>query len=273
MSSHEPVHVSRMEVMPTSGKGTLGTWWFHFQRGGRTQSRPKPTHELELGYEQTIRSRGVCAPALKPRGEWEGSRTKCQGFKPDLGNSAVRHYRGAFENVARVEMRTQLAIERAGLVTLHLQPARRSSIPTRTRAPGVSTDLVITSMAAGATAHRVAASTKQGISQQRSTRLSAIRKQVATGSPIGLGCYLCRGGQSMAFPNDDPTVQPGDRSIQLIDWLVGRLEECLGEVLPLQTDDLLKDYAKDARNSMASAIEQLSLARARKEQQLGGRTS
>src|SRR6202011_5493056 len=119
-----------IKVMPRSGKETLGTWWFHFQRGGRTQSRPKPTHELELGYEQTIRSRGVCAPALKPRGEWEGSRTKCQGFKPDLGNSAVRHYRGAFENVARVEMRTQLAIERAGLVTLHLQPARRSSIPT-----------------------------------------------------------------------------------------------------------------------------------------------
>jgi hypothetical protein len=29
-----------------------------------------------------------------------------------------------------VEMRTQLAIERAGLVTLPLQPARRSSIPT-----------------------------------------------------------------------------------------------------------------------------------------------
>jgi hypothetical protein len=30
---------------------------------------------------------------------------------------------------------------------------------------------------------------------------------------------------------------------------------------------------KDARNSMASAIEQLSLARAKKEQQLGGRTN
>ena len=29
-----------------------------------------------------------------------------------------------------VEMRTQLAIERADLVTLHLQPTRRSSIPT-----------------------------------------------------------------------------------------------------------------------------------------------
>jgi hypothetical protein len=133
MSSQEAGHVSLMEGMPTSGKGTLGTWWFHFQRGGRTQSRHQPTHELELSYEQTIRSRGVCAPALKPRGDWEGSRTKCQGFKPDLGNSAVRHYRGAFENVAMVEMRTQLAIERAGLVTLHLQPSRRSSIPTRTQ--------------------------------------------------------------------------------------------------------------------------------------------
>lgn len=77
----------------------------------------------------------------------------------------------------------------------------------------------------------------------------------------------------MAFPNDDLKVQHGDRTLQLIDWLVGRLEECLGEVLPLQTDDLLKDYAKAARNSMASAIEQLSLARVKKEQQLGGRTS
>jgi hypothetical protein len=78
----------------------------------------------------------------------------------------------------------------------------------------------------------------------------------------------------MAFPNDDPTVQQGDRTLQLIDWLVGRLEECLGEVLPLQTEDLLKDYAENARNSVASAIEQLNLARAKKEQQLaGGRTT
>ena len=38
--------------------------------------------------------RGVCAPALEPRDEGEGSWTKCQGFKPDLRNSAVRHYRG-----------------------------------------------------------------------------------------------------------------------------------------------------------------------------------
>ena len=77
----------------------------------------------------------------------------------------------------------------------------------------------------------------------------------------------------MAFPNDDPTVQRGDRTLQLIDLLVARLEECLGEVLPLQTDDLLKDYAKDAQNSMSAAIEQLNMARAVKQQQLGGQTS
>jgi hypothetical protein len=75
----------------------------------------------------------------------------------------------------------------------------------------------------------------------------------------------------MAFPNDDPTVQHGDPTIQLIDLLVGRLEECLGEILPLETDDFVKDCAKDARSSMASAIEQLSRARAKKEQQLGSR--
>ena len=62
--------------------------------------------------------------------EGEGSWTKGQGFKPDPRNSAVRHYRGASGNVAMVEMRSHLASERARLVTLHLQQARRSSIPT-----------------------------------------------------------------------------------------------------------------------------------------------
>ena len=48
----------------------------------------------------------------KPGGEGEGSRTRYQGFKPDLENSAVRHYRGASENVARAELRTHLATEK-----------------------------------------------------------------------------------------------------------------------------------------------------------------
>jgi len=77
----------------------------------------------------------------------------------------------------------------------------------------------------------------------------------------------------MAFPNDDPTLQHGDRTIQLIDLLVARLEECLGEVLPLQTEDLLKDYARSAHNNMASAIEQLRMARAKRERELMGGSS
>jgi hypothetical protein len=31
---------------------------------------------------------------------WEGPRKTCQGFKPDLGNPAVRDYRGASGNVS-----------------------------------------------------------------------------------------------------------------------------------------------------------------------------
>ncbi len=37
--SEEAEHVSPMKELPTSGKGTLDTWRFHRQRGGRTQSR------------------------------------------------------------------------------------------------------------------------------------------------------------------------------------------------------------------------------------------
>ena len=41
-----------------------------------------------------------------------------QGFKPDLGNPAVRDYRGASGNVVMAEMGTHPATERARLVTL-----------------------------------------------------------------------------------------------------------------------------------------------------------
>jgi hypothetical protein len=45
---------------------------------------------------------------------WEGPRRKCQGFKPDPGNPAVRDYRGLRETSAMVGMCTRPAIERAG---------------------------------------------------------------------------------------------------------------------------------------------------------------
>jgi hypothetical protein len=96
MSSEEAVHVSLMEVTPTSGKGTLGTWWFLRQARAWLDKTEHINRSQGQGrsYEQTLRRRGVCAPALEPRDEGEGSWTKCQGFKPDLRNSAVRHYRG-----------------------------------------------------------------------------------------------------------------------------------------------------------------------------------
>ena len=62
------------------------------------------THEMNLSCEQTSRRRGVRAPALEPRGEGEGSPTRFQGFKPDLGNSAVRHYRGVVSRRREIVM-------------------------------------------------------------------------------------------------------------------------------------------------------------------------
>jgi hypothetical protein len=77
--------------------------------------------------------RGACEPALNPRRRWEDPRKKGQGFKPDSGNPTVRDYRGASGNVATVEMRSHLATERAGMVTLHLQADAPEFYPNPTR--------------------------------------------------------------------------------------------------------------------------------------------
>jgi hypothetical protein len=47
MSSEEAENVSPIEVILRLGKGTLDTWRFRHQRGGRTQSRHKPTYAAE----------------------------------------------------------------------------------------------------------------------------------------------------------------------------------------------------------------------------------
>jgi hypothetical protein len=41
---------------------------------------------------------------LSPTKPWKGVRMICQGFKPDPGNLAVRHYRGASRNVRHGEI-------------------------------------------------------------------------------------------------------------------------------------------------------------------------
>ena len=67
MSSEKATHVFPIEVTPRLGKGTLDTWRFRHPRGGRTQSRRKPTYGG--GTEPWVNhgSRGVCGPAFKLR--------------------------------------------------------------------------------------------------------------------------------------------------------------------------------------------------------------
>jgi hypothetical protein len=73
---------------------------------------------------------GYACPRLNLVAKGKALRTRGQGFKPDLRNSAVRHYRGASENVAMAELRTHLATERVRAVTLRLKHTRLSSIAT-----------------------------------------------------------------------------------------------------------------------------------------------
>src|SRR5215831_7492510 len=103
--SQETNHVSPTEVTPELGKGALDTWRSSRSYGGR----PDKTG-VHAGYGfrrrgcgQTRSGRGVYEPAFKPLQPWKGLRMICQGFKPDPGNLAVRHYRGASRNVRHGE--------------------------------------------------------------------------------------------------------------------------------------------------------------------------
>src|SRR5215471_3254709 len=100
MSFQESVNDSPATVTPGLGKGTLDTWWFHGQRGGRTQSRHPADACGGTRLWANHGGRGVCEPALEPHRRWEGLWKKGQGFKPDMGNPAVRDYRGAAGTVS-----------------------------------------------------------------------------------------------------------------------------------------------------------------------------
>ena len=88
--------------------GAKGLWAL----GGPTVStgvghRTDPKPYARRWVEAVVKPRedwGVGAPALKLHLAWEGPWKKGQGFKPDLGNPAVRHYRGASGNVAVVDI-------------------------------------------------------------------------------------------------------------------------------------------------------------------------
>jgi len=126
-------HVSPMEERQNRAKGLWTLGGFRRQRGGRTQSRRLTDAGGGARLWVNHGHRGACEPALNPRRRWEDPRKKGQGFKPDSGNPTVRDYRGASGNVATAEMRSHVATERAGMVTLHLQADAPEFYPNPTR--------------------------------------------------------------------------------------------------------------------------------------------
>jgi hypothetical protein len=82
----------------------------------------------ERDCEQTICRRGGMRTSFEPRGEWEGSPRKCQGFKPDLRNAEVRRCRGPRETRPWWNSDPASQTERARTVTLHLQGWRARAL-------------------------------------------------------------------------------------------------------------------------------------------------
>jgi hypothetical protein len=71
-----------------------------------------------LFEEVQARTRELTQNLTKP---WEGPRMTCQGFKPDPGNLAVRHYRGASGTVRHGETVNPSRNRKSGTETPHLQ--------------------------------------------------------------------------------------------------------------------------------------------------------
>jgi hypothetical protein len=107
MSSEETVHASLTAVTPRSGKETLGAWWSLRQARARldkTGYTKLVARDRDEAISKPVADGAYANQRLNFGATWEGSSTKDQGFKPDLRNSAVRHYRGASGNVMLVEM-------------------------------------------------------------------------------------------------------------------------------------------------------------------------
>jgi len=100
MSSQETDHVSPTEVTPELGKGALGTWRPTQPYGGRLDKTG--TYAGYGSGGEAVGKPGVAGVYTNQRlnlsKPWEGPRMIYQGFKPDPGNLAVRHYRGAYGN-------------------------------------------------------------------------------------------------------------------------------------------------------------------------------
>jgi hypothetical protein len=133
---HTTYSVVPPRVAPVAGKGALDTW----RSRGRSDSRTQCRGLIAVwSWGETVSEPAAGGVYVRQRlsltvdGKVTGGKPRSE---PDSGNPTVRDRRGASGNVVMVEMGTHLAIERAGLVTLRLQRARSSSIPTSTPTSG-----------------------------------------------------------------------------------------------------------------------------------------
>jgi len=142
MSSEEAVHVSLMEVTPTSGKGTLGTWWFLRRARARLDKTEHINRSQGQGrsYEQTIRRRGVCAHQrlnLGTKGKAHGRNAKASNRTCEIRLSGI--IGGPRETQPWWNCDPASHTERARTVTLHL-PGRRARALSQPRPKGGATD-------------------------------------------------------------------------------------------------------------------------------------
>jgi len=116
MPSQEVVHISPTEVTPELGKGALDTWRPSQPYGGRLDKTG--TYAGYGSGGEAVGKPGVAGVHTNQRLSlsmpWEGPRKIGQGFKPDPGNLAVRHYRGASRNVRHGETVTPSCNRKSG---------------------------------------------------------------------------------------------------------------------------------------------------------------
>jgi hypothetical protein len=116
MPSQEVAHISPTEVTPELGKGALDTWRPSQPYGGRldkTGTYAGCGSGGEAGGKPGVA--GVHTnQRLSLSKPWGGPRKIGQGFKPDPGNLAVRHYRGASRNVRHGETVTPSCNRKSG---------------------------------------------------------------------------------------------------------------------------------------------------------------
>src|SRR5262245_13813836 len=117
MLSQETLNVSPTKVTPELGKGALDTWRPSWPYGGRLDNTGTYAGYGSAG--EAVGKLGVAGVHTNQRlnlaKPWEGPRKTGQGLKPDPGNLAVRHFRGASGNVHHGETVTPSRNRKSGI--------------------------------------------------------------------------------------------------------------------------------------------------------------